>query len=113
MTTGDVFASARRPARDHLEWPFFGEEHRALAGALYGFISAGGLGKIDHSDPDGACKQLVVKLGKAGFLRHCVPETYGGATKEIDSRALCLLRETLAYADGLADFAFAMQGLGT
>jgi acyl-CoA dehydrogenase len=33
--------------------------------------------------------------------------------KPLDVRTLCLTRETLARHDGLADFAFAMQGLGT
>lgn len=103
----------RAPSRDHLEWPFFGSEHRTLAGELDTFIAGNGLGAIDHADADAACKALVKKLGAAGFLRHCVPQAYGGASKEIDSRALCIARETLAYADGLADFAFAMQGLGT
>jgi alkylation response protein AidB-like acyl-CoA dehydrogenase len=103
----------RAPSRDHLEWPFFGQEHRSLAAELDGFIAAGGLGVIDHTDADAACKALVKKLGAAGFLRRCVPQAYGGVSEAIDSRALCVARETLAYADGLADFAFAMQGLGT
>src|SRR5690606_6921397 len=68
---------------------------------------------IDHADADAACKALVKQLGAAGFLRHCVPQAFGGMSEVIDSRALCIARETLAYADGLADFAFAMQGLGT
>ena len=101
------------PPRDHLEWPFYGPEHRTLAAELDGFIVAGGLGTIDHHDPDRACKALVKALGAAGFLRHCVPRGFGGLSDAIDSRALCILRETLAYQDGLADFALAMQGLGT
>jgi acyl-CoA dehydrogenase len=101
------------PTRDHLDWPFFAASHRALAAELDGFVSAGGLGEIDHADTDVACKKLVAALGAAGILRHCVPAAFGGASEEIDSRSLCLIRETLAYADGLADFAFAMQGLGT
>ncbi|MFC4312427.1 acyl-CoA dehydrogenase family protein [Steroidobacter flavus] len=101
------------PSRDHLQWPFFGAEHRALANDLDVFVRAGGLGAIDHGDADAACKALVRRLGDAGFLSHCVPRAFGGASEEIDSRALCVLRETLAYHDGLADFAFAMQGLGT
>ncbi|GHD22333.1 acyl-CoA dehydrogenase family protein [Tianweitania populi] len=104
---------ARAPSRDHLDWPFFGPEHRDLAGQLDAFIAQGGLGEIDHGDADNACKALVRRLGDAGFLRQCVPSVYGGASEIIDSRALCVMRETLAYADGLADFAFAMQGLGT
>ena len=103
----------RPPARDHLDWPFFADSHRALAAELDGFIAGGGLAEIDHADADGACKRLVKALGAAGFLSHCVPAPFGGTSQEIDSRALCLIRETLAYADGLADFAFAMQGLGT
>jgi acyl-CoA dehydrogenase len=105
--------SVRAPARDHLQWPFFGDEHRRLAADLDAFIASGGLGEIDHGDADTACKDLVRRLGSAGFLRHCVPRAYGGAAEGIDSRALCVMRETLAYHDGLADFAFAMQGLGT
>ena len=101
------------PTRDHLDWPFFADPHRALAAELDAFIASGGLGEIDHGNADGACKKLVAALGQAGILRHCVPAAFGGASDVIDSRSLCLIRETLAYADGLADFAFAMQGLGT
>jgi acyl-CoA dehydrogenase len=100
-------------ARDHLDWPFFDETHRALAAELDAFIAGDGLGTINHFDADLACRNLVGGLGAAGFLRHCVPRKFGGASAEIDSRSLCLVRETLAYADGLADFAFAMQGLGS
>lgn len=101
------------PSRDHLAWPFFEEQHRAFAITLDGFIASGGLGHIDHNDADAACKELVRRLGEEGVLRHCVPSAYGGASEVIDSRTLCVARETLGYADGLADFAFAMQGLGT
>ena len=101
------------PSRDHLDWPFFAARHRELAGEIDAWIAGGGLGSIDHANVDRACKRLVAKLGQSGFLRHCVPAEFGGASETIDSRALCVMRETLAYADGLADFAFAMQGLGT
>jgi alkylation response protein AidB-like acyl-CoA dehydrogenase len=104
---------SRHPTRDHLDWPFFGEEHRLLAAELDDFIGNDGLGTIVHDDVDAACKHLVGTLGNAGFLRHCVPRQFGGAVETLDSRALCVMRETLAYTDGLADFAFAMQGLGT
>lgn len=106
-------AAMRVPSRAHLDWPFFGPEHRALADELDTFIAGGGLGWINHADTDAACRALVTTLGAAGFLRHCVPQSFGGVTAAIDSRALCVIRETLAYGDGLADFAFAMQGLGT
>ena len=106
-------ATAGPPSRDALDWPFFEDRHRSLAAGLDAFIARGGLGAIDHADADGACKKLVKALGAGGFLKACVPAAYGGASEGIDSRALCLTRETLAYADGLADFAFAMQGLGT
>lgn len=106
-------APVGNPTRDHLDWPFFADSHRALAVELDGFVTGGGLGDIDHADAYAACKKLVPALGAAGILRHCVPAAFGGASEQIDSRSLCLIRETLAYADGLADFAFAMQGLGT
>ena len=70
-------------------------------------------GKVDHCDVDTTCRALVRSLGEAGWLRASVPEAYGGLTASYDVRNLCLARETLAYYDGLADFAFAMQGLGT
>ena len=105
--------AGRTPARDHLDWPFLAQEHRELAAGLDTFIAGGGLGTVDNGDADAACKGLVKRLGQAGFLRPCVPAAHGGASEAIDSRALCVMRETLAYHDGLADFAFAMQGLGT
>ena len=97
--------------RAHLELPLYEPQHRALADALWSWAQA--LPPVDHDDTDHACRQLVRQLGEAGFLRYGVPAAYGGALPELDSRALCLIREILAWHDGLADFAFAMQGLGT
>ena len=105
--------TTRRPDAAHLDWPFYGPEHRAFAQRLDDWIADGGLQGVDHADTDGACRALVTRLGEAGFLAPCVPEAFGGARPVLDSRLLCLARERLAYADGLADFAFAMQGLGT
>lgn len=110
MTTD---APTQSPSRDHLAWPFYEDQHRAFAERLDSFIASGGLGQVNHHDADSACKALVGRLGAQGVLQHCVPKAYGGASEVIDSRSLCIARETLAYADGLADFAFAMQGLGT
>jgi len=96
----------------HLELPFFDDAHRALAVALDGW-AAENLRGIDHHDTDAACRRLVRALGGAGFLRHCVPTAFGGSSAQLDSRSLVVCRETLARRDGLADFAFAMQGLGS
>lgn len=104
---------ALAPSRDHLQWPFFEPKHRELAAALDAFIARGGLANVDHAAVDPACRALVTALGREGLLRHCVPKAFGGASEAIDSRSLCLARETLAYTDGLADFVFAMQGLGS
>lgn len=103
---------------DHswLELPFFDERHQQLARDLDAWCSST-LHGIDHADTDAACRQLVGALGDAGWLRFAVPQgpegNWGGRWPEIDSRAVCILRETLARYDGLADFAFAMQGLGS
>ncbi|WP_230970868.1 acyl-CoA dehydrogenase family protein [Nitrogeniibacter aestuarii] len=97
--------------RTCLDLPFFGPEHRQLSDALVDWAAS--LPAIDHHDTDNTCRELVAALGRAGFLRYCVPAAFGGALPELDSRSLCVARETLAYHDGLADFAFAMQGLGT
>lgn len=90
-----------------LDWPFFEPRHRDLARALD--VWAGDhLADIDHADTDAACRDLVGRLASGGWLRHS-----GAVTGEtLDVRSLCLIRETLARHDGLADFAFAMQGLG-
>lgn len=98
--------------RSILDLPFYGPEHRQLSDAIFEWASTA-MPHVDHHDTDNACRQLVAALGKAGFLRYAVPKAYGGALDELDSRSLCIARETLAYHDGLADFAFAMQGLGT
>src|SRR5208283_2763731 len=96
-----------------LEWPFFEDRHRALAHELRLWCGANVLER-DAQDVDSFCRELVRKLGAAGWLRYAIGgRQYGGLQDTIDSRSLCLLRETLARHSGLADFAFAMQGLGS
>ncbi|MBU40219.1 MAG: acyl-CoA dehydrogenase [Acidimicrobiaceae bacterium] len=90
-----------------LTWPFFSDKHRDLYSRLKEFIATD-LGTINHDNIDQSCKKLVRALGEASFLTHT-----GEKSGELDVRTLCLIRETLAYHDGLADFAFAMQGLGS
>lgn len=92
--------------------PFFEDVHRQLAHDLHEWCATN-LPKSEADDVDEACRDLVGVLGKAGWLRYAVPGESGGALDKLDSRALCLIRETLAYHAGLADFAFAMQGLGS
>ena len=99
--------------RSFLDWPFFDDGHRKLAADLETW-SADKLAHVEHGDDvDNTCRALVKSLGAGGWLRYCVPAAYGGALEKLDSRSLCVLRETLARHDGLADFAFAMQGLGS
>jgi len=100
-------------ARDHLDWPFLEPRHRTLAEDLEAWarehIHAGRPG-----DVAGQCRTLVRQLGDAGWLQHTIGGTaYGGTGETIDTRAICIARETLAWHSGLADFAFAMQGLGS
>jgi acyl-CoA dehydrogenase len=117
--------------RSHLAWPFFDAARRELAAALDVWCAQQltsrlspqlspqlppqfpGPAEAVTGDVDEQCRQFVRALGKAGWLRYCVRASHGGALPALDSRALCLARETLAYHDGLADFAFAMQGLGS
>jgi alkylation response protein AidB-like acyl-CoA dehydrogenase len=100
-------------ARAHLEWPFFEPHHRAFAAALDAWAE-GHVPQGHADDVDAACRALVGALGAGGWLAHAVAgRAYGGAAETIDTRALCLARETLARHSGLADFAFAMQGLGS
>jgi acyl-CoA dehydrogenase len=98
---------------EHLRWPFFEERHRAFAAALDAWAAAQVRDAHGH-DVDALCRRLVRQLGDAGWLRPTVAGTaHGGAADVIDTRMLCLARETLARHAGLADFAFAMQGLGS
>ncbi|HMS80673.1 MAG TPA: acyl-CoA dehydrogenase family protein [Burkholderiaceae bacterium] len=92
--------------------PFFEPRHAELAAAVDAWAARTAEG-IDHADTDAACRAWVRARGNAGWLRYGVPASHGGALPVLESRALCLLRETLARHDGLADFAFAMQGLGS
>ena len=94
--------------KSFLDWPFFEERHRALAGEADAWASEHVARLVDHHDVDGSCQRLVAAMGAAGFLAHAAPED-----GRFDVRSLCILRETFARHDGLADFAFAMQGLGT
>lgn len=95
--------------RAHLDWPFFESRHRTLADEAARWVATQA---IPEADVDAACRQWVRALGAAGFLRHAVPAPWGGVQETIESRSLCTLRETLAAHHALADFAFAMQGLG-
>ena len=97
----------------HLAWPFLDDRHRALGAALEAW-SAAHLRHEEEADVDVTCRALVRQLGEGGWLRHAVAGTrWGGAADVIDTRALCVMREGLARHEGLADFAFAMQGLGS
>ena len=96
-----------------LSWPFFENRHRQFANDLSAWAASDVKPLVDHHDVDASCRRLVRRLGEAGWLRAVVPEAYGGLFASFDVRTLCLARETLAFHDGLADFAFAMQGLGT
>ena len=96
----------------YLDWPFFEEWHRQLARQLDAWATA----NVPHhhgADLDNECRALVRSLGGAGWLKHAVGGRPDGAADVIDTRAICLIRETLARHSGLADFSFAMQGLGS
>jgi alkylation response protein AidB-like acyl-CoA dehydrogenase len=101
---------------DSLQWPFFDAPHRRLAAEVRDWCQAN-LAKaahpVDRAGVDARCRELVATLGAAGLLKHCLRAADGGAGAEMDARSICILREALAWWDGLADFAFAMQGLGS
>lgn len=98
--------------RSFLDWPFLDAAHRALGDTLEAWCVAN-IEPAHSGDVDAECRRLVRKLGDGGWLRYCVPAAYGGALESLDVRSLALIRETLARHSGLADFAFAMQGLGS
>ena len=97
----------------YLDWPFFDAGHGELARSLDAW-AAQNISQHHGEDVDAECRALVRQLGQGGWLRHAVAGTAnGGASDVIDTRAICLIRETLGRHSGLADFAFAMQGLGS
>jgi len=102
----------------HLDWPFLDDRHRELAGSVTSWLATlDPLGSVANPDQptaaDATCREWVQRLGEAGYLRYCVPSAWGGTHDTVESRSLCVLRESLAAHDALADFAFAMQGLGS
>ena len=103
--------------RSFLDWPFFESYHKKLAIDLDEWSAAVLPAIVDtegaHENVDETCRELVKVLGRDGWLRYVAPKAYGGAHDDLDVRSLALIRETLARHSGLADFAFAMQGLGS
>ena len=100
--------------RSFLDWPFFDNRHRQLADALeaWAVVTLAPLAHHDD-DVDAACRHLLELLGEGGWLRYAVPASHGGMDDTLDVRSLAIIRETLARHSGLADFVFAMQGLGS
>jgi alkylation response protein AidB-like acyl-CoA dehydrogenase len=99
----------------HLQWPFFEARHGSAAREA-GAFARQHLADAPHpgtsAEVDAHCLSLVTRMGEVDLLSHCVPQA-GGDLSALDARTLCLIRESLAWHDGLADFAFAIQGLGS
>lgn len=101
-----------------LSWPFFDQTHRDLAPTIADW-AASEIAPLADNEPHGSealdamARDIVARLGQAGWLKYCVPAAYGGALETLDVRSICLIREALAYQAGLADFCFVMQGLGS
>jgi acyl-CoA dehydrogenase len=103
----------RLTGQTHLDWPFFDPRHRIVADELEQWAKVH-IRQAHEEDVDAACRGLVRVLGEGNWLRHAIAGTgYGAAADVIDTRAICIIREILAQHSGLADFAFAMQGLGS
>ncbi len=107
-----------RDMDSHLDWPFFTAEHRELAQQARAWVAdqcAGSARPEANASPEETerqCQHWVQTLGQAGWLQHAVGNAAAIGQDRLDLRTICLLRETLAYHSGLADFCFAMQGLG-
>ena len=96
--------------RSFLDWPFFDDRHRAFATELEAWAEeTAAVGLHGDHDLDGDCRAILKALADGGWLNNAIPDANG----KLDVRTLCLTRETLARRSGLADFVFAMQGLGS
>ena len=100
------------PDRSFLAWPFFDDSHRQLADAISKWAKREISGEVSEA-VDQQCREFLSSLASGGWLRYVVPKQYGGATESLDARSVCLIRDALAYHSGLAEFSFAMQGLGS
>ena len=98
-----------------LDWPFFDQQHRRLAAECEAWAAKeiAPLKDCARDEVDSACRVILELLGAAGWLEYVVPKAYGGRFERLDVRSLCLIREILARYSGLAEFVFAMQGLGS
>ena len=102
----------------YMEWPFFDDSHREFAENFRDWANRE-IQPLENKEPNGneeldhLCREFVEKLGSGGWLQYCVPSSHGGALESFDVRTLALTREILGYYSGLADFSFAMQGLGS
>ena len=103
--------------QSYLDWPFFEEHHRKLARDLEQWCCEHLENIADHNaeheNVDQCCALILKRLAAGGWLRYAVPKEFGGIFEQLDVRSLCIIRETLSRHDGLADFVFAMQGLGS
>jgi len=97
----------------HYEWPFFEEAHRELARSAAKWTEKNLADLGESGDVDASCRELVQLLGCAGWLKYAVPAEYGGMRPGLDVRSICILREIFSRACMLADFVFALQGLGS
>lgn len=100
------------PDRSFLSWPFFDDTHRSLAEEVSRW-SRREIGNTHDGNVDQHCREFISSLASGGWLRYAVPKQYGGVTESLDARSVCLIRDALAYHSGLAEFTFAMQGLGS
>ena len=96
------------------DWPFFDDDHRQLATDISAWadVEIAPREQGEH-DVEKLTRDFARAFGDAGWLRYSVPAAYGGAREKLDVRSICLIRETLARHSGIADVAFAMQGLGS
>jgi acyl-CoA dehydrogenase len=99
----------------YLTWPFFDDAHRRLAESADEWADEHlrSVESVTAETVHGACRRFVAAFGQSGWLRYCVPQAFGGAAERVDTRSICLIREAFARRDALAEFAFAMQGLGS
>lgn len=102
-------------AHEQFDWPFFDASHRTLADKLEGWAAKNlpTFAGWDEDDADGLAAEILKRLAAGGWLKYVVPKPYGGVFGEFDVRSLAVIRETLARHLGMADFVFALQGLGS
>ncbi len=111
---GDTeIAGGSRFDKEILALPLYEPRHTALAQRISEWCGAHAAlwEESDPSSHEQTGLRILQALAQDGWLAFLHPDAGPEAEPAGDFRSICLMRESLAYADDLADYAFSIQAL--